>query len=481
MKKLSAFLIILAFPYLLIAQQVSCNCLDNLNETIVKTEINYAGFPTKVNSKTKPDYESLITSLRAKAGNESNTKNCFYLIKDYIRFFKDKHFSLTYLNKNDYDNETEVIDESYFKTVKPNNSVEGIWTNPDSSVTIGIKKFPGNEYKAIILKAKDEKLPKGLVYFTLKSHKKGYLLQQYNVFNSIDFYAQQRGGLLQLWNFSLFGRILPKQMTASEKRELNTWKNNNNGLDFNQLDQETSYIKIPTFFNNDSKIEKLVAANDKAIRNSKYLIIDLRGNGGGNSGWSFLLPYVMTNPIKQDIPLLRISEDNVRIKRSELEYLVKNPLPEAAKKYYPDEYISVLKKIYDELPNAKSTFYEVPGLTIPIDSVLGSPSRIALITDELCGSSAEYFFQLMKQSKKTTKYGSNSVGMMDYEGPTSTTPLPCKELILMMPVSKSSWTDTNPIDEVGFGPDVKLKIPGKQWIEYIVKDLKKKRGSSFIK
>lgn len=474
MKKLSALLIILAFPYLLIAQQVSCNCLDNLNETIVKTEINYAGFPTKVDAKTKSDYDNLITSLRARAGNESNAKKCFYLIKDYIRFFKDKHFSLSYLNKNDYDNEKEDIDESYFKILKPDNSVEGIWTNPDSSITLGIKKFPDNEYKAIILKAKDEKLPKGLVYFKLKPHKKGYLLQQYNVLNSIDFYAQQRGGLLQLWNFSLFGRISPREMTASEKRELNTWKSNNNGLDFNQLDEETSYIKIPTFFNNDSKIEKLVATNDKAIRNSKYLIIDLRGNGGGNSGWSFLLPYVITNPIKQDAPLLRISKDNVQIKRSELESLVKNPLPEDAKKYYPDEYISTLKKIYEELPTAKSTFYEVPGLTIPIDSVLGNPSRVALITDELCGSSTEYFFQLMKQSKKTTRYGSNSVGMMDYEGPTSTTPLPCKELILMMPVSKSSWTDKNPIDEAGFSPDVKLKIPGKQWVEYIVKDLKKK-------
>lgn len=98
-----------------------------------------------------------------------------------------------------------------------------------------------------------------------------------------------------------------------------------------------------------------------------------------------------------------------------------------------------------------------------------------LVTDGLCGSSTEYFFQLMKQSKKTTRYGANSVGMMDYEGPASTTPLPCKELILMMPVSKSSWTDKNPIDESGFSPDVKLTIPSKQWVEYIIKDLKKKR------
>jgi len=473
MKKLFALLIPLAFPYLLLAQQPSCNCLENLNEAITKTEANYAGFPTKVTTATKAAYEALINNLRTKADKENNQKNCFNIVKDYIRFFKDKHFSLTYLNKDDSDNEIVNLDESYFKTHRSSKDVEGIWTNPDSSITLGIKKIPGNEYKAIILKAKDEKLQKGLVYFSLKPHKKGYLLKQYNVFNSIDFYAKQRGGLLQLWNFALFGRTFPGEMTADEKKELNTWKNNNNGLDFKQLDKETSYIKIPTFFNNDNKIEKLVATNDKAIRNSKYLIIDLRGNGGGNSGWSFLLPYVITNPIKQDNPLLRISKDNVQLKRSELESFVKNPMPEEAKKYFPDEYVARLKKIYDELPTTKDTFYEIPGLTIPVDSVLSSPAKVALITDDLCGSSTEYFFQLMKQSKKTTRYGTNSVGMMDYEGPSSTTPLPCKSLILMMPVSKSSWTDKDPIDENGFTPDVKLNMQGNQWVEYITKDLKR--------
>ncbi|AOM79395.1 hypothetical protein BFS30_20810 [Pedobacter steynii] len=54
------------------------------------------------------------------------------------------------------------------------------------------------------------------------------------------------------------------------------------------------------------------------------------------------------------------------------------------------------------------------------------------------------------------------------------TPLPFKEFILMIPVSKSSWTDKHPIDETGFSPDRKLSIPPKQWINYIMTDLRKK-------
>ena len=476
-KELIAF-IFLIIPSLSIAKQTTCNCLENLNETIAKTAVNYAGFPTKVTTKTKRTYESLVAALRGKAANERDAKKCFYLISEYVRFFKDKHFSLTYLNNEDYDKEIIIdINEHYFKTLKAgnSNSTEGIWVNPDSSITLGIKKFPGDEYKAIVLKSKDAKLQRGLVYFSLKPHKKGFLLKQYNVFNSIDFYAQQRNGLLQLWNFSLFGRTVPSEMTAAEREELDTWRNNNNGLDYKQLDKETGYIKIPSFFNNDSKIEKLVSTHDKSIRSSKNLIIDLRGNGGGNSGWSFLLPYVMTNSIKQDETQLRISEDNVKLKRAEMEYVVKNPLPQEMKKYYPDDYVAKLKTTYEDLLTSKDIFYTVPGLTIPVDSVLSYPAKIALITDELGGSSTEYFFQLMKQSKKTTRYGTNSVGMMDYEGPSTTTPLPCKELILMMPIAKSSWTDKNPIDETGFKPDVKLDIPKSQWVDFIMKEMKARK------
>ncbi|SEN14868.1 Peptidase family S41 [Chitinophaga rupis] len=464
--KLIILFAVFTLPFLASGQGSACDCLANLNETIKKTEENYAGFPAKENA----GYHKLVGALQSKAASEKDAKRCFYLIRDYVRFFKDKHFSFTYVNADDSD--LEMVEDDAISG-KPD-AVEGMWVNPDSTVWLRIKKFPGNEYKAIIVKAKDEKLKKGLVYFSLTPHKKGFLLKQYNVFNSVDMYAKQRGGLLQLWNFALYGKVGPTAMTTAEKAELNKWRDNNNGLDFQMPDKETALVKIPTFFNNDSKIEKLIAAHDKEIRNSKYLVIDLRGNGGGNSGWSFLLPYVMTNPIKQDVPLLRVSPDNVKLKRGELEYFVKNPVPAEAKKYFPDPFIAQLKKAYEELPVTKNAFYAIPGLTIPVDSILQHPSKVALITDDLCGSSAEYFFKLMAQSSKTVRYGINSVGMMDYEGPGTTTPLPHKQFILMIPVSKSSWTDENPIDDTGFTPDVKLTIPEEEWVKYVLKDLKER-------
>lgn len=77
MKRIILYVLI-ATPMLAAGQGTSCDCLANLNETIKKTEENYAGFPKKVNT----GYHMLVKSLRSKAASEKDAKRCFYLIRD---------------------------------------------------------------------------------------------------------------------------------------------------------------------------------------------------------------------------------------------------------------------------------------------------------------------------------------------------------------------------------------------------------------
>jgi hypothetical protein len=455
-------------------KDLQCQCLENLNITIQKTEQNYAGFPTKINTKTRPAYETLVKKLKEKAAPETSAKKCFYIISEYIKFFKDKHFGFNYRNREDATERFVSVSKDHFD-VKGLDPVEGVWVSPDSSIHLAVKKTSKDVFKAIVLETTRKDLKQGLVYFTLTRHPKGFVLNQYHVFTSIEMYAKQRGNLLQLWNFELWGKIYPKAMTASEKKELNLWSNNNNGLDFQQVDTKTTLLKIPTFMNNDNKIEALVSKNDALIRKTENLIVDLRGNGGGNTGWIYFLPYFMTNPVVQGNSFLRISEDNVKMKTAEMEPTVKNPVPAEMKKYFTDSYMASLTKAYEEIPLTKKTFYETPGVTIPLDSIIRYPKKIALIVDDLCGSSAEFFLYLSRQSKKTISYGLNTVGMMDYEGMSVPTPLPLKQFSLTIPNSKSSWTDSHPIDQTGFAPQVKINLPQDQWIKFIAKDLQSRK------
>lgn len=453
----------------------TCNCLENLNVAIAKVEANYAGFPVKTSGAAKTTYQKLLDQLRTQAEFSNQVPACYNILANYVRFFRDKHFSISRWKNREQEwvirpNTDETSFKNQFKGRKLH-PLEGIWIHPDSALTLGIQRTGSQTFEAVVLASNSKDLPIGLVYYQIRQDGKGFLVEEHHVQGSNKYYARQRGNLFQYWSFVLWGKVYPQHLSTQEQAELATWRKNNHGLAFQQLSPQTSYLKIPTFTNNDDKIQALVSAHDADIRRSKNLIVDLRGNGGGNTGWAALLPYVMTNPIVQGNSWLRVSPDNVKLKLEELAPMVNNPIPAELKKYFTDEHVASLKKAYAELPTSKETFYPVRGLDIPLDSITTYPKKVALLVDELCGSSTEYFMFLMRQSKKVHSYGWNTLGMMDYEGPTVTTQLPSDQFILMVPVSRSSWTERVPIDETGFAPKLRLKGDGAKWVNEVRRKL----------
>ncbi len=461
------------FPGIMQGQTRSCNCTDNLNKTIAKTEENYAGYPAKVSSRTKSAYQKLVQELRRKAATITSAKSCFYLLKDYINFFYDKHFNLTYYCGQDYDKEIITVGES--SADKPDKRTpEGIWINPDTSITIVIKQMKDGSYNALKLSSKTDSFPRGFVYFTLYPDGNQFSIKQYNSFGTVPVPAKITGNLLHIWNFEIWGRSGADLFTSSELQEWKSWQTDKKGLSFYQADAETVVLKIPSFMNNDDKLQALVAEADATIRKTKYLIVDLTGNAGGNSGWVNFLPYFMTNPITQDPSFVRVTPDNVKLKLADIAGFATNPIPAEYQKYFPDSVLNAYKKAYAELPSTKNKFYPVPGVVFPLDSITRFPEKIALLVDNFSGSSAEYFLQLSKQSRKTVSYGMHTVGMMDYEGQSIPTELPFTDFKLMIPIVKSGWTDHHPIDKTGFKPMITLRIPQSQWIEFVTKDIKSK-------
>ncbi len=192
-----------------INQPNQCNCLDNLNILISKTEENYAGYPSKVGKNNILSYKKLIKQLKLKAKMEDNPKTCFFILRDYVRFFRDKHFILSYNNENDYNLEIIKISEDTFKKELANrklNNFEGIWINADSSLKLAIKKFQNNLFKAIVLQSNNAKIPVGLVYATFQVNKNKTIVKEYNTFITTDIPAKVKGNLLQIGFLSMVVR-----------------------------------------------------------------------------------------------------------------------------------------------------------------------------------------------------------------------------------------------------------------------------------
>lgn len=72
-------------------EKTDCNCIENFEFVKSRVESSYAGFPDKVNSETKDQYDSLCFKLVEKAKETRSTTMCFNIIKEYINFFKDNH------------------------------------------------------------------------------------------------------------------------------------------------------------------------------------------------------------------------------------------------------------------------------------------------------------------------------------------------------------------------------------------------------
>jgi len=129
--------------------------------------------------------------------------------------------------------------------------------------------------------------------------------------------------------------------------------------------------------------------------------------------------------------------------------------------------------VYKELPETTETFYPLPSVSFPLDSVLTRPAKVAILVDEFGGSSTEYFFYLARQSKKAITYGRPTIGMMDYAGMSNPTKLPFDAFRLYIPIEKSAWTDENPIDKTGFTPQIMINREQENWIDYVMEDLPK--------
>ncbi|RYY55882.1 MAG: hypothetical protein EOO09_08725 [Chitinophagaceae bacterium] len=462
-KTLVVFLLIFTFANSAAQNPARCNCRENLDTLVRRTELDYAGFPAKVNPRNRRQYDVLVDRLSGLATRSSTTVTCYRLMEEYVHFFRDKHFILSLTG---YVEQKQVPATANKAAVNPAPPFAGTWLDADSSIKLEVSRTGPLSFVARVAWARDAKtMPAGMVYSLFRKKGDGWISERYDWFTSTHIPVSVTGNLLREWNLRVFGRI--GATTIAEQAELMTWRDHANGLAFYMADAKTSCLRIPSFIDDD-QVAALVARNDSAIRSHPGLIIDLRGNGGGNTGWRYVLPYLMTNEIRQPDNELRISDNNRARAISDFAPLINGPLPDEYKKYFPDSIMALYKASFEKLKTTTDSFLVTPSVYFPFDSASRWPQEVALLFDEGCGSSTEYFFEISKQSRKVTRYGVHTLGMMDYVGMNHPTPLPAKEFTVSMPMARSGWTSIRPIDDTGFIPENSLgDIPREDWIRTI--------------
>lgn len=460
-------ILILLISNLIYAQNV-CECNDALDRLIKKIENEYPGFEEK--TKNKISYEGFKMQLKGEA-IKTEKANCFDILKKYSAYFRDGHIWInpaTSINANGVTSTDLVpIDIEKFrkKLTSRHQPMEGIWKNRfewTGGVTyeIGISQNTDGTQVGFVLssssafwKPKETKFklyPDGKYEFYGfdKRLRKG----NYEVYNnSIIYFKESRACFIKA--------SAQNKLTEDEiKRKVAELY----GFGLKKLSDKTVLLTLPSFdYPFVDLIEHLVTKDLSIIAASKNLIIDIRGNSGGtDNAYQLLLPYIMSNSIRNMGVEYLASQTLVDGLKGYIK-TVQNEKEQQAEVAEVSRWIALFEKSMGKFVNVKDSTFTIQKV-MPLES---SPDHVVILTDKRVGSSAESFVMKAKQSKKVKVIGTVTSGGLDYAA-ARMFDFGCPEYLLQLPTYRSLRLPDYPIDNIGIQPDIYLDKYVKDWLHY---------------
>jgi hypothetical protein len=432
------------------AQPDQCGCRVVLNEAATKVEQIYAGFKDKVNSKTKTAYIERKASYAKFASSIYNMLECHQLVVDFLDFYRDNHIFLQYNTPASIGNrQTLKISDQEIKRLIASDKMDiaGIWQSADKKYRYAILPYKSivKGYTMITLSHPDSAWKAGTVkavFTDIKNDRTaGYLFR--NDFSLLYTLFSLENRVLDMGDYKLY-----REMTA-EHKEVQAHENIAQNSSVALLNDSTWYVRIPTFMQKDVKmLDRLLQLKRSEIANSKQVIIDIRGNGGGDASPPMLLLQILgTDTLESPSWDYRVSKLYI----AKIESRLKGKTDSSW---------------YKKFKSAKGSYIHEKSSVIRLDPISKNKQKIAVLINEGCAIASEMFIYYARQSENVTLFGTHSSGTMDY-GPTDNFPLTCKNFsYFSIPYGRNGWVDTNPIDKIGFQPDVEI-APDVNWIGFV--------------
>jgi hypothetical protein len=472
----------LCFSLSLFGYSQTCDCTANFNWAKKTFEDNDAGFQYALDRKGQNAYDSHNQLFKNKVKTIDNAIDCSALILEWLRFFRSGHIAVrpvtnvsaqgtpltdaeiieTYKNAEQYPLNLEEF-QSYVNS-KSEADFEGIWLS--EPYKIGVKKVH-EDYLGVIIEADGVYWRKGQIKF--KIHADGsatYYMRDHSkqTFEMAELLGDNH---LQMGFVNL--KRMGTKFESNSKIERYFKSIDANTPFFEQLDTNTTYLRIPSF-NGSWKpvIDSLIQQHKTVITKTPNLIIDLRNNGGGSDrSYSELLPILYTNPIRTvGVELLSTPLNNQR-----MQDFITNP------DYgFSNDEKEWAQNAYDKLSKHLGEFVNLNEHSVSLntfDKVHAYPKNVGVIINENNGSTTEQFLLAAKQSKKVKLYGTTTAGVLDISN-MYFVKSPSKDIELGYCLSKSMRIPHMSIDDKGIQPDfyISKDIPKYEWIDFVIDSFK---------
>ena len=210
-------------------------------------------------------------------------------------------------------------------------------------------------------------------------------------------------------------------------------------------------------------IDRFLDSADR-YKGEPCLIVDIRGNGGGNEEWpkQWIIRFTGRRPDRVQVFTELISETTM-IGRSNSYALALHNAPELEEQGYREkveEFRGYAESIEEKDLKPYWWPYEVPGI-----QEISSNTTLIVLIDANVYSAGEGFISYLHQVENVVLVGENSGGALTY-GQMSHHRLPNSKLLVGLPTSLNVFIDLEYREEKGFFPD--LWVPAEDALNYAV-------------
>ena len=387
-----------------------CSCEDAFTDLIEKLESNYIALAQKRLAGSDKAYEARKIHYSEKSVKVA-AENCTALLDDFLSFFDDGHLFAFEL-PNYSEAEVSQFKEEIKKRKVSRNRLDQMILNDSVSARSASDKILGkwtdgksdfivikdkDVYKAYILESTVEGVDFGEIKAIFSPASDGYFIE-YNSYNYSKRYV--RGDVYKEGLIFRGGSVFWTRKEHPLGRELTLIdKTNFKAPSIIKLDEKNTLISLLSFSLDFKFFDDFIKENKSLIVNSETLIIDIRGNRGGNGVYFPLIELYATQNMKGSQGLVLASKDN-------LSYFER-------KKFFKKVYKPLVQRIKNNLGEiVDGPLYPEKKFKISKKSKI---KNVAILTDEGSASAAESFILHSKRSSTKVKtFGAPTEGMIDY-------------------------------------------------------------------
>ena len=476
-----------------------CSCATTFSEVARAVETHYAGYIIKLpDEKSRATYDRFRDLLLADARATTDVNQCRILLDAYLDFFADDHLFVGAATQRrstsaDASATTPVVaagtavqapeipnlaarwtpEKVEFRLRREPNldPVEGLWRDTEGQFAIVYDDaVPRGEYVAFRFSYRYGVRP-GEIFAFLRPLDDG----TYQVlYKDGDHWERAHANLVKGTGVLTFADKGWQRTTepatqmddegslfAEEESEPNEDVPSPSGDPlaprFREISDGVYYLKLASFMPRFREpLQEIIATHGDALSKANGLIIDVRGNSGGDAIYFPLAEYLLTGPIV-------VHEDNAVLASDwNIAYFEKLRETLGEQGTYLDPVLACMRANQGEIVPYLDERREAPA------NLKEGPRQVVVLQDRGVGSAAEAFLLHANQSGKVVTMGEASKGNIDYQQVNMRT-LGCGDYAINFGWPLYLRTRDLPDDSLndsGIAPDVRLSPVHGDWIEY---------------